>query len=144
MTWVSGSHSPCSSRRLEAQRRGGCQLENTKRRHVNKRILRQIFKSRSKDSHIQQKALLALAMKLQTLNAFVVTHQSCHIQCFHQLSKGKQPSVTCLLTHSRFKLLLWDLLNHSEQLQYTCQVSCKWPTDGPNQVLWMLKQMQHS
>lgn len=143
MTWVSGSHSPCSSRRLEAQRRGGCQLENTKRRHVNKRLLRQIFKSRSKDSHTAE-STFCRTVKLQTHNAFVVTHQWCHIQCFHQLSNGKHLSITCLLAHSGFKLLLWNLLHHSEQLQYTYQLSCKWPTAGPNQVLWMLKQMQHS
>lgn len=34
--WDSGSRSPCSSRRLEAPQRAGCQLESNKRRHVSK------------------------------------------------------------------------------------------------------------
>lgn len=38
MTRDCGSHSPCSSRRLEARQRGGCRLENAKRRHVRKTI----------------------------------------------------------------------------------------------------------
>ncbi len=36
MSWDRAPLSPCSSRRPEAQRRGGCQLENTKRGHVKK------------------------------------------------------------------------------------------------------------
>lgn len=97
MTWDFGLHSPCSSRRLEAQRRGGCQLENTKRRHVRKtitycpNILLKLYNYSNVDPniHILQKAGAMNLMPNLNLIHSLATHQWCHRQGFHQLLKVK-------------------------------------------------------